>query len=517
MRTYLTFAALAALAAGLLVTAPCSGAEPESKEDADFRASMERVAVQSLVRKGAWEELYARSVTALGAHPDDPVFLRGKIRALRELGYGTAARGTLQKARAAHPDDTGLLEEELWLIVASGDWQKLLRETEQPAARPDADADLLMLRALALRETGNSEGGIALFTRILKTEPENCVALTNRGRLLAKLGKKDEALTDLTAAIKTAAGHAEPLVARGRLLCAMGRYAEAEKDLTAGLALDPVNVAALLSRSEARFAAGNVSGARSDVEVARKIAPKDQRVGTMTCRVAQASGDVTALAGCAEELTRLTPKDPAAWRALGRVRLESGDFDGALVCYDTLVQLTQGEAKSRLERATVRLLRSDYAGAEGDCTAVIEQQPVPLAYALRSMAHLRSGALPQAEEDSTNALALDRNEPNALLVRANLALGRNDLQRAAADCERAIRRAPNSPWAAVTCGKIQLQAGELDQAASYAERAKKLAPADFETRELIAAVAAARSAGAPAKAGGKAVSESTVPGKGEKR
>ena len=516
MRTYLTFAAVAALAAGLLVTAPCAGADPESKEDADFRASMERVAVQSLVRKGAWEELYARSVTALAAHPDDPVFLRGKIRALRELGYGTAARGTLQKARAAHPDDAGLLEEELWLAVVGGDWQKLLRETEQPAARPDAEADLLMLRALALRETGNSEGAIALFTRILKIEPEDCVALTNRGRLLAKLGKRDEALADLTAAIKTP-GHAEPLIARGRLLCAMGRYAEAEKDLTAGLALDPVSVAALLSRSEARLAAGNVLGARSDVEVARKIAPKDQRVGTLTCRVAQASGDVTALAGCAEELTRLTPKDPAAWRALGRVRLEAGDLDGALVCFDTLVQLTQGETKSRLERGTVRLLRSDFAGAVADCTAVIEQQPLPLAYALRGMAHLRSGALPQAEEDSTNALALDRNEPNALLVRANLALGRNDLQRAAADCERAIRRAPNSPWAAVTCGKIKLQAGELDQAASYAERARNLAPADFETREFSAAVAAARSAGAPAKAVGKAASESSVPGKGEKR
>lgn len=515
MRIYLRLVAVAAVA-GLLVTAPCAGADQGGKEEADFRTSMERVAVQSLVRKGAWEELYARSVTALATYPDDPVFLRGKIRALRELGYGAAARGALQKARAAHPDDAGLLQEALWLTVAAGDWQKLLRETESPAARPDADADLLMLRALALRETGDSEGGIALFTRILKAEPDDCVALTNRGKLLAKLGKRDEALADLTAALKTP-GHAEPLIARGRLLCAMGRHPEGEKDLTAGLALDPASVAGLLSRSEARLAAGNVSGARSDLEVARRIAPRDPRVGTLTCRVAQASGDVAALAGCAEELTRLTPKDPAAWRALGRVRLEAGDLDGALTSYDTLVQLTQGEAKSRLERATVRLLRGDYAGAEADCSAVIEQQPVALAFALRGMAHFRSGALPQAEEDSTNALALDRNESNALLVRANLALGRNDLQRALPDCERAIRRAPNSPWAAVTCGKIQLQAGELDLAASYAERAKALSPADFETRELLAAVAAARSAGAPAKAGGKAASEPTVPGKGEKR
>lgn len=516
MRTYLTFAAAAAVAAGLLISAPGAGAEQQSNEEADFHLSMDRVAVQSLARKGAWEELYARSVTALAAHPDDPAFLRGKIRALRELGYGTAARGTLQKARAAHPGDAGLLLEELWLAVAAGDWQKILKETEQPAARPEADADLLLLRALALRETGNREGAIVVFTRILKAEPEDCVALTNRGRLFAKLGKKDEALADLTAAVKTP-GHAEPLIARGRLLCDMGRYAEAEKDLTAALALDPISLTALLSRGEARLAAGNVSGARNDAEIARKIAPGDPRLGTLTCRVAQASGDVAALAGCAEELTRLNPKDPAAWRALGRVRLEAGDIDGALASYDTLVQLTQGEAKSRLERATVRLLRRDYAGAEGDCSAVIEQQPVALAYALRSMAHFRSGSLPQAEEDSTNALALDRNESNALLVRANLALGRNDLQRAAADCERAIRRAPNSPWAAVTCGKIRLQTGELDLAASYAERARALAPADFETRELVAAVAAARSAGAPDKAGGKTASEPSVSDKGEKR
>lgn len=494
------------------VETPKKAEQAETPEEADFQVSMERVAVQALARKGAWEELFARSSAALAAHPGDPVFQRARIRALRLLGYNAAARKGLQAARAVHPQDPGLLLEELWLAVNLRDWGKMLAQSAPGAARPDADPELLLLRAVALRETGDHGAALALFTRLLQADPKDCAALTNRGRLLAKAGKEEQALADLTLA-KTCSGRPEPLLARGQLLMKIGRHAEAEQDLTAALAVAPDDLAALLARSEARLALGQVAAAAQDLEVARKISAADPRIQPLYCRIALAAGDGAALAACAEELARLTPKDPAVWRNLARARLQAGDVAGAVAAYDSLVQLSGDDPKPRLERATVQLLRRDYPAALADCSAVLERQPVALAYALRAMAHYRSGGLAQAEEDCTNALALDRNEPNAMLVRANLALGRNDLPQALADCERAVRRSPNSPWGAVTCGRVQLQGGNLEQAVFHAERAKALAPADPETQELLALVAARKAA--PGQAAAKPDAAGNSRGKGE--
>lgn len=500
---------IAAVAAGALLGGHPAAADPPAvTPEQAFEASVERLTIQSLIRKGAWEELYVRSADGLAARPGDPVLLRGKIRALRELGYGAAARKTAQQARAAHPDDPGILLEDVWLTVTAGDWRKVLADTEQAAAKSDADSELILLRGIALRETGDANGAITIFSRLLERNPADCVALTNRGRLYARTGKDDQALVDLTAAT-ACTGEAEPFFARGMLLLRRGKQAEAVADLTKGLTLAPLNISGLLARSEARLMTGDTAGAVQDLKIAQKINPTDPRIEQLSCRLATATGTWTAVTGCAEQSARQNPNDPAAWRTLGKVRLESGNLDGAASAYDTLVKLAPGDLKAHLERATVLLLKSNYAAAVADCSTVIEQQPLSAAYALRSLANYRAGNLAQAEEDATNALVLDRNDQTAILVKANLARARNDLKTALADYERVMQRAPNSPWGATTCGQVQLQAGNMDKAAYYADLARKLAPDDPETTELIAKIAAARSKGT----GGAADNHASLPAK----
>lgn len=469
-------------------------AMPESTlptAEQEFQASVDRLALKALIRKGAWEELYARSVSGLEANPADPALLRAKIRSLRQLGYLPAARKALLQARDDHPEDPGLLLEQTWLNVTGGEWQQVLHDTEQAAAKQDTDSELLVLRGIALRETGKTDAAIAQFTRLLERKPTDCVSLTNRGRLLARAGDDARALVDLTAAI-SCPGRAEPLLARGALLLRMGRHAEAMEDLDKGLSISPDNLTGILARSEARIKTGDIDGARQDLAIARAVNPADPRVEPLFCRLAAAAGDWSGGIGCVEQSARQTPGDPAVWRALGKARLETGNLDGAVAAYDTLVKLAAGDQQARLERATVQILRRDYASASADCSAVIDQQPLATAYALRSLANYRSGNLIQADEDSTNALVLDRNEQTAILVKANLSLSRHDLQAAVADCERAFRRAPKSPWGATTCGRVHLQAGNLDKAAFYTERARALAPDDPETRELTTRLAGAR-------------------------
>ena len=494
------------LIATVTLCAPAANAEPpaSASDEQAFQASVERLAIQSLIRKGAWEELYVRCANGLAATPNDPVLLRGKIRALRQLGYGSAARKSAQQARILYPNDPDLLLEQTWLALTAGEWQQVLRDTETEAAKSDSDNELLLLRGIALRETGQTAAAITLFSRLLERKPTDCVALTNRGRLLVKAGKDAPALADLTAAI-ACTSNPEPLLARGTLLLRLGRPAEALTDLNKGLGLVPDNLSGLLARSEARFLTGDITGASQDLMIARQISPTDQRIEPLSCRLASATGDWSVVAGCAEQSAKLTPSDPAVWRTLAKARLESGNLNGAIAAYDTLVKLAANDQRARLERATVQIMRRDYAAAAADCSAVIEHQPLATAYALRSLAHYRDGKLSQADEDSTNALVLDRTEQTATLVRANLALARNDLQTATADCERVMQRAPKSPWGVITCGRVYLQAGDLKKAAAYAERALELAPADPETKELSTRIASVQPATVTSSTSNRAV------------
>ncbi len=471
----------------------------------DFLLSVERLAIQGLIKKGSWEEVYARSLAGLAVSSTDPFLLRAKIRALRQLGYSTATRKALQEARLSHPTDAGLLIEQAWLASTAGEWQSVLTDTANPAVLADAESELLLLRGIALRETGKTDAAIALFSRLLERNPDDCVVLTNRGRLLARSGQESKALADLAKATACTT-QPEPFLARATLLLKQGKHGEALPDLNRALVISPGNLTALLARSEARFLAGDIPGAGQDLQVAREINTADPRIEPLSCRLGSAVGDWTVVAGCAEQAAKQTPKDPAVWRTLGKARLEAGNLDGAIVAYDTLVQLAGNDPRSRLERATAQLLRRDYAAAAVDCTAVIDQQPLAIAYALRALAHFRAGKSAQADEDSTNALVLDRNEQTATLVRANLALEQNDLTTATSDCERAFRRTPNSSWGAITCGRVYLQAGDLAKATFYAERARGLAPADPETRDLIAKLDAVR-----LKTGGSASSTSNPP------
>lgn len=306
MRNRLFFPCVVGLIIGFMFSVPVTSAESAGPLG---QKTVEGTIIESLMRDGAWEELYARSADALGASPEDPVLWRGKIRALRQLGYVAAARKTVRQARAIHPEDADLLLEDVWLSVLTEDWPRVLADTDFSAVHADPSGELLLLRGIALRETGDVDDAVALFTRLLDRNPNDCIALINRGRLLAQTDRHEQALADLTAAT-ACANQPEPFLVRGRLLARLGSYAEAETDLTRGLELDPGNLSGLLARSEVCLLRNDIAGAVRDLKIARQLAPQEARVEELACRLAAVSSDWDVVAGCAEQSAKVAPENP---------------------------------------------------------------------------------------------------------------------------------------------------------------------------------------------------------------
>lgn len=103
------------------------------------------------------------------------------------------------------------------------------------------DADLYSMRAVAYRNTGNTDAAFADFDRALQIAPTSSSALAERGWTKYMLKQDEAALKDFTAAITYAEPNAWLYVQRGSIYQTLGDSAKAKADLEMALQLDTIS------------------------------------------------------------------------------------------------------------------------------------------------------------------------------------------------------------------------------------------------------------------------------------
>jgi tetratricopeptide (TPR) repeat protein len=117
-----------------------------------------------------------------------------------------------------------------------------------------------------------------------------------------------------------------------------------------------------------------------------------------------------------EEAIRLNPKDPTAFDRRGDVFRAKGDDDRAIADFTQALSLGSGDLNVFIHRGTAYLAKADYAQAIADYTTVVERDAGKtfvgqLAYVVRGIAWLYSGAPDKAEVDLKRAVELNPKEP----------------------------------------------------------------------------------------------------------
>ena len=197
-----------------------------------------------------------------------------------------------------------------WVVLLAAGLQAIIarpRSLTRTAGLGAIASVLVVLAVLAFQQTRTWKDSETLWTHVLRVDPTNHIAYTNRGWARQAAGDAAGALADYDAALRAFPGYFVALTDRGVLRQSRGDLEGALADYDAAIAANPRHCDAWFSRGTARHARGDVAGALEDYDRAVSCAPDDPRYVNNRGWARQAHGD---LAGAAADYTRaleLTP------------------------------------------------------------------------------------------------------------------------------------------------------------------------------------------------------------------
>ncbi|GAB4339808.1 MAG: hypothetical protein Kow0089_13040 [Desulfobulbaceae bacterium] len=219
-----------------------------------------------------------------------------------------------------------------------GDYRQAVREYRAGLLLMPGEVNLLNSLGVALTELNRLTEAVRHFDQVLENEPENFMALVNRGSAMRMLGREEEAIACLAAAVRNREFDASPVAGDislqlGRLYYNRGRFEQAVETL------EPLAhregdkggylLYSLLGRSLA--AVDRNDKAMEMLQKAVRLNPHDalalSALGEIYQR--QGEGDDIALSLCVRAVqTDETPWDN--WYRLAKVRFSTGNMEEAL-------------------------------------------------------------------------------------------------------------------------------------------------------------------------------------------
>jgi tetratricopeptide (TPR) repeat protein len=249
---------------------------------------------------------------------------RNQLVSLVREGYAEMRAEDYEKARATflqaleHRErliELGLLEYVLTSLHGTWLWDE--KYDEQIAffsgylSRYSSDAAARVARAAGLWYSGKLDEALDDYSRALELDPENILALSNRGQVLAEMGRDEEALAALDralASLKIASAPdpnrrgfynaIEAFVRRARGVAAggLGRNEIAMDEFTSSIALCPENAWVYYSRAQLYDRLDSPKNASADYQLAlEKKAPSLTPIqrGIATARLRDLTGAPT--------------------------------------------------------------------------------------------------------------------------------------------------------------------------------------------------------------------------------
>jgi tetratricopeptide (TPR) repeat protein len=344
------------------------------------------------------------------------------------------------------------------------------------------------LDGLASFELGKHDEAAHKLQAAVRIAPGIADAHAWLGRTLARLGRRADAIASLTLALAANPHFLEAWWVRGGLLFEDGRFGDSREDfekctelrpnladphlklgiacwenwqrsgrtdlrdlekaagaLTSYLNLTPREPQGLILRARVAVAQGDLEKAQADLALALSLAPAAVDAMALRAELHEARHD---WAAAEKEYDSLLEKsqDPGrsaqAQRRRARVRAQAGRTAEALADLDALLardpnDLSLYDEKARLlrdakrpEEALAETQRGLAAGRSGRLRL------------LRAEIRLEQGDAPGAVEEATQALSIDAQLADALVVRGRAYLRQDQKARAAADWKRALELSP---------------------------------------------------------------------------
>lgn len=133
----------------------------------------------------------------------------------------------------------------------------------------------LLKQGLSHCESGNYKEGILLFSKGLKTDPDNLSLLFNRAKAYYREDMPEKALADMHKAVQLNPANASLYCERGILLHVTGQNELAMQDFNKAVELEPQNPFRYSSRAYIKDRMGDYEGALEDYSKTIALDPED--------------------------------------------------------------------------------------------------------------------------------------------------------------------------------------------------------------------------------------------------
>lgn len=219
------------------------------------------------------------------------------------------------------------------------------------------------------------EGAIADCNQALIHDPENTLALGNRGIAKNELNQFEEAIRDFDQLISLKPEDAEGLFHRGKAKQSLGKYVEAIRDYDKSIEIHPNVAETFINRGFSKGKLGSHTEAISDFDQAIAINPESSVAFNNRGFAKDVLGDHEGAIKDSDEAIRLNPTFAEAYSTRGAAKGKLERFDEAIVDLNHAISIQPEKAHSYANRAIAKASMKKFDEAIEDIQTAISINP----------------------------------------------------------------------------------------------------------------------------------------------
>ncbi|MGE5478299.1 MAG: FkbM family methyltransferase [Bacteroidales bacterium] len=239
----------------------------------------------------------------------------------------------------------------------------------------DDTAAATLAQAQREYQAGRLDHALALYDTVLKDNPKNAAALSNRGVILRALGRPDEALASYKRALDVAPEAGEAWVNLANLMSAHGKWAEAADAYGRAAQLLPKQPMLRNQAAHALLSAGDVRRARAAFAALTRdpVSGLDAMIGLCACY--RRDRRMEAAQALAERIASAYPQDARSHAALAETLFVAGRFEQAEVPLRRALSLEPDNLGIRCRLGQLMVSLRQWDRAEQELSEVLRRDP----------------------------------------------------------------------------------------------------------------------------------------------
>jgi tetratricopeptide (TPR) repeat protein len=250
-----------------------------------------------------------------------------------------------------------------------------LKETAARTKDKELDSKILFYEGQLLFSNNKYQEAIEVLNKILKMNPKDKVALSNKGSTLLILGKYDEALETFNEALEINPKNELILLNKGFALVSLGKYEKAIETFNKALEINPKYEYALLNKGWAFGCLGMYEEAFETFNEALEINPKNELTLSNIGGALVSLGKYEEALENLNEALEINPKHEYALLNKSLVLKNLGKYEGALETVNKVLEINPKHEYALLNKSLVLKNLGKYEGALETVNKVLEINP----------------------------------------------------------------------------------------------------------------------------------------------